>query len=424
MAPLIEKGGGIVEYRFRHRGGHYIWIQDTFSVTRDDKGRPLELVGSWADITDRKGIEAEVRRLADELEHRNRFIRDTFGRYLTDEVVATVLETPKGLQIGGEKRKITMMMADLRGFTSLSERLAPDRVLAILNRYLSAMVQVIKQYQGTIDEFIGDAIFVLFGAPIWHDDDAERAVACAVAMQLAMGSVNEQNRSEELPEVEMGIGINTGQVVVGNVGSPERMKYGVVGSQVNLTSRIQSCTTGGQILVSEATRREVGHILRIGNQMEIRAKGIEHPVVLSEILGMGGTHKLFLADASEVVVPLPEAVPFRYAVVEGDQVQRELLSGAFLKLSPKRAEARVESPLPTLSNLKMTIVGADGQEVTGALYGKIMGTLPGGGREVSIRFTSMAPEVKSALRGLIKKQASESVSAADPAHSGSQSKSA
>ena len=183
-------------------------------------------------------------------------------------------------------------MTDLRGFTSLSERLAPQRVVALLNRYLTTMVSVIKQYQGTIDEFIGDAIFVLFGAPVWQEDDAQRAVACAVAMQLAMAAINEQNREEGLPEIEMGIGIHTGQVVVGNIGSPERMKYGVVGSHVNLTSRIQSYTTGGQILISEATRQEVGQILKLGKQTEVKAKGVEHPITLFEVLGIGGRHKL------------------------------------------------------------------------------------------------------------------------------------
>jgi adenylate cyclase len=97
-------------------------------------------------------------------------------------------------------------------------------------------------------------------------------------MQLAMGGINEQNKQEDLPELEMGIGIHTGQVVLGNIGSPERMKYGVVGSQVNLTSRVQSYTTGGQILISETTRQEVGRILKPGRQMEIKAKGIEHPI--------------------------------------------------------------------------------------------------------------------------------------------------
>jgi len=245
-----------VEYRFRHRRGHYIWVQDTFSVTRDSDGNAVEIVGSWADITERKRVEAELQHLAEQVELRNRFIRQTFGRYLTDEVVATLLETPEGTQMGGEKRKVTMMMTDLRGFTTLSERLQPERVVALLNRHLAAMVDIIKAYDGTIDEFIGDAIFVLFGAPVWREDDAERAVACAVAMQLAMAEVNAHNRQDDMPEVEMGIGIHTGQVVVGNIGSPERMKYGVVGSHVNVAARIQSCTTGGQILVSDAPGRK------------------------------------------------------------------------------------------------------------------------------------------------------------------------
>src|SRR5262249_19703137 len=152
----------------------------TFKVTEGKNGK--ELVGSWADITARKTIEAEVQRLMKEVELRNRFIRETFGRYLTDEVVNTLLDSPTGLQMGGEKRNITMLMADLRGFTSLSERLAPKWVVTILNRYFEAMVRIVKKYDGTIDEFIGDAMFVLFGAPTWREDDAARAVACAIEM--------------------------------------------------------------------------------------------------------------------------------------------------------------------------------------------------------------------------------------------------
>jgi adenylate cyclase len=196
-------------------------------------------------------------------------------------------------------------------------------VVGLLNRYLSTMVSVIKQYQGTIDEFIGDAIFVLFGAPVWQEDDAERAVACAVAMQLAMSSINQQNLKEDLPELEMGIGIHTGPVVVGNIGSAERMKYGVVGSQVNLTSRIQSCTVGGQILISETTRQEAGRILKIGQQIEVKAKGVEHPITLSEVLGVGGKYKFLLTETSETLADLSEEIPLRYEVVESSQVGGE-----------------------------------------------------------------------------------------------------
>ena len=415
MDHLIAQGGGTLEYRFRHRDGHYIWIQDTLTVTQDEEGKPQEIVGSWADVSDRKRVEAELKRLAEQVELRNRFIRETFGRYLTDEVVSTVLESPTGLKMGGEKRKVTMLMTDLRGFTSLSERLPPQRVVALLNRYLTSMVSIIKQYQGTIDEFIGDAIFVLFGAPVWQEDDAQRAVACAVAMQLAMAAINEQNRLEDLPEIEMGIGVHTGQVVVGNIGSPERTKYGVVGSHVNLTSRIQSCTTGGQILVSETTRQEVGPILKTGKQMEVKAKGVEHPITIYEVLGIGGKHKLLMTDSAEALVPLAEEIPLHYEMVEGAQLGGEMSKGSLIKISCKAAEARLDNPVPSLSNLKMRLLGKDGKDLPGTLYGKVLGAAAGNGKDFSIRFTSISPEIQALLRDLTAKSAGDAGASANEA---------
>jgi adenylate cyclase len=391
----MAQGGGTVEYRFRHRNGHYIWIQDTFTVTRDSEGKPKELIGSWADISDRKRAEAELERLAKEVELRNRFIRETFGRYLTDDVVATVLETPTGLQVGGEKRKVTMMMTDLRGFTSLSERLPPERVVAMLNRYLGAMVDVIKRYQGTIDEFIGDAIFVLFGAPVWREDDAQRAVACAVAMQLAMEDVNETNRKDDLPEIEMGIGIHTGQVVLGNIGSPERMKYGVVGRHVNLTARIQSYTIGGQILISDTTRREAGASLRLGKQTAIKAKGIEHPVTVCEVLGIAGRHRLFLSETTDDMVSLPQPIKMLAAVVEGSHLSGDTIKGRITKLSLKQAEAELEHAVPAFANLKIGVLNGEGGEIQGAVYGKVLGSANGGNAGTLIRFTSLSPEIEA-----------------------------
>jgi adenylate cyclase len=312
--------------------------------------------------------------------------------------VHTLLESPKGLQMGGEKRKVTMMMTDLRGFTSLSERLAPERVVAVLNRYFTTMVKIIKQYDGTIDEFIGDAIFVLFGAPVWREDDAQRAVACALAMQLAMPEVNEQNQLDDLPEVEMGIGIHTGQVVLGNIGSPERMKYGVVGRHVNLTSRIQSYTTGGQIFITESTRQEVGPIVRIGKHLEVNAKGIEHPVAVSEVLGIGRPHMLFLPETTETLVPLPQPIAVRYTLIEGDQLSGGLLSARLTKLSTRSAEARFERPLTMSNNLKMHLLDAAGAELPGALYAKVVGLPTADGSDTTIRFTSMSPEIRAYLR--------------------------
>jgi adenylate cyclase len=197
----------------------------------------------------------------------------------------------------------------------------------------------------------------------------------------------------------MGIGVNTGEVVVGNIGSHKRAKYGLVGAHVNLTARIESYTVGGQILISEATRREVGPMLRLGKQMEVKAKGIEHPVTLSEVLGIGGLHRLFLHETAETLVPLAEEILFRYAIVEGDHLSGELFKGSLTKLSPSGAEARLENPAPALSNLKINVIGTEGQEIPGSLYGKIVGTVPGSSTDFSVRFTSMSPEIRTFLSG-------------------------
>ena len=133
------------------------------------------------------------------LEVRNRFIRNTFGRYLTDEVVENILESPEGLSVGGDTRKVTILLSDIRGFSTLSEGLPPQQVVTLINTHLSVMTDIIQKYGGTIDEFLGDGILVIFGAPIFKADDAQRAVACAVEIQLAMETVNAQNHSNGLP---------------------------------------------------------------------------------------------------------------------------------------------------------------------------------------------------------------------------------
>jgi adenylate cyclase len=296
--------------------------------------------------------------------------------------------------LGGEKRKVTIVMSDLRGFTSLSERLPPERVVTMVNRYLGTMVEVILQYQGTINEFIGDAIFVIFGAPIWREDDAQRAVACAVAMQLAMASVNEQNKHEGLPEVEMGIGVNTGEVVVGNIGSPKRTKYGVVGSHVNLASRIQSYTIGGQILISESTLKAVGPTLTIREEMQVEAKGFETPIVLYDLLGIGGEYNLFLPEPEEEAFFVPSTeIPLRYSVLEGSNVGRTVFEGSFVKLSAKGGEIRAPDPVVPLSNLRIQLTGVNGEETPGSLYAKVLGRPTDSRASFAVRFTSIPPAI-------------------------------
>jgi class 3 adenylate cyclase/CheY-like chemotaxis protein len=220
-----------------------------------------------------------------ELERNQRFIRNTFGRYLSDEIVTDILERPEGLELGGDLRRVTILMSDIRGFTTLSEHLAPAQVVTLINRYLGAMTDIIMAHQGTIDEFIGDAILAVFGAPQRRDDDADRAAHCALAMQAAMAKINALNRDEGLPEIETAIALNTGDVIAGNIGSERRSKYGFVGHPMNVTSRIEDVTAGGEILAADSTLRSLAGTFRIGSSQEINVKGINQSIVVHQILG-------------------------------------------------------------------------------------------------------------------------------------------
>jgi class 3 adenylate cyclase len=216
----------------------------------------------------------------DELGKRNDFIRQVFGRYVTEHVVDNLLESPDGLAFGGARRDVTILMGDVRGFSSLCERLAPEQVVRLLNIYLGAMTNIVGAHGGCIDEFIGDAVLALFNAPNPMPEHRESAIRCGLAMQLAMGEVNETLEREGLPAIEMGIGVHSGECVVGNIGSDRRAKYGVVGSPVNLTGRVESFTVGGQLLVTRDAADGLADKLRVRREFTVEAKGMREPISL------------------------------------------------------------------------------------------------------------------------------------------------
>ncbi|MBK9090257.1 MAG: response regulator [Holophagales bacterium] len=343
---------------------------------------------------------ARISTLARDLEVRNRFIFETFGRYLSNEVVESLLQTPEGLKLGGETRKVTLLMSDLRGFTQLADRIPPDRVVRLLNNYLGTMVDVLLSFQGTIDEFIGDAILAIFGAPVQREDDALRAVACAVEMQRAMERVNEFNRREGLPVVEMGIAIHTGEVVVGNIGSDKRAKYGVVGSPVNLTARIESYTVGGQILVSDRTRREGGADLSVGTEVVVQMKGFEKPVSAWDVRGVAGDFNLFLPAREEPLVALRGPLPVRFATISGQRVDGPESEGLLVRLSMKEAEIEARERPEPFRNLRLRFVARDGSTIAGEVYGKVSAPKLSA-KGFGLRFTSLPPEIRSFLETVL-----------------------
>ncbi|QIR38882.1 HAMP domain-containing protein [Tolypothrix sp. PCC 7910] len=335
-----------------------------------------------------------------ELKNKNALIRKIFGRYLSDEIVSNLLESPQGLELGGKRQKITILVSDLRGFTATSERISPEQVIAILNFYLQYMAEVITRYEGTIDEFMGDGILTFFGAPTVRANDTERAIACAVAMQQAMIPVNQQMQAWGFPEIEMGIGIHTGEVVVGNIGSEKRTKYGVVGNHINLAYRIESCSVGGQIIVSEDVLAEVRDIVQVEGTQQVQMKGVKDPINLYEISGIRGEHNLFLSKSEEEFRELPEPILLQYVTLESKHVGDRWYEAQIIKLSHREALIQCEShegKLPPLTNLKLILLNENlPQEVREDFYGKVL-EKPTAEGSFYIHFTALPPSVRAML---------------------------
>jgi len=181
------------------------------------------------------------------------FIKDTFGRYVSKQVAEAILNGR--LELGGERKRATVLISDIRNFTAISEKFPPEEVVDFLNEYFSEMVSVVTKYEGTLDKFIGDALLAVFGAPITHPDDAKRAVFAALEMQEKLKEFNKKRVKKGKNEIRIGVAVHTGNLVAGNIGSEVRMEYTVIGDTVNLTSRLEPLNKqfGTQILISEST---------------------------------------------------------------------------------------------------------------------------------------------------------------------------
>ena len=336
-----------------------------------------------------------------QLERRNQFIRETFGRYTSDDIVGVLLDMPEGLKLGGEKREVTLLWSDLRGFTALSERLEPATVVALLNYYLSAMIEIIQRHGGTIDDIIGDAILVLFGAPMPMEDAAPSAVRCALEMQKAMGEVNEHNFQKGWPEIEMGIALHTGEVVLGNIGSTKRSKYSVIGKTVNLTSRIESFTVGGQVLVSPYLINATNPGLILGDEVKVHAKGMRRAIKCHELLGHHDFPDLILEKEKTALTTLAQPVPCQYLVLTGKHLEGPMLPAALVSLSPRRGVAEVGSQLPLRGNIMLRLDREGSEKDFTDFYATVIHPVDESGRRYLIHFTSIPPAVQKRLQLLM-----------------------
>jgi len=321
-----------------------------------EEGRRIALIVVLSDITElaelRDAVKAmkRIEALNKQLEIRNRLLTETFGRYLSDDVVRAILDTPDGLAMGGKRREATVLMSDLRDFTALCETMDADAVISMLNHYFEIMYEEIERFGGTLLEFMGDGLFVVFGAPVEAERHASRAVAAALSMQKRMSEVNEWNRAHGFRHLAMGIGLNTGSLIVGNIGSERRSKYGVMGSTVNLASRAESYTSEGQILITDATRLSVPEELRVDREIRVIPKGVTEPMRLSLIGGIGGPYGIFLETRAKTPLrPLDPPTPVTIRPVNGKHVSDERIPARITASSEQEALIEAERDPASLS---------------------------------------------------------------------------
>ena len=215
-------------------------------------------------------------------------VKDIFGRYVSAQIMSEILNDPDALELGGVNKKVTILASDIRSFTKMSEKLPPQEMVSMLNDYFSVMTEIVNMNHGCVDKFIGDALMVLFGAPIAKTEDCFNSIRCAIEMQDAIKIFEEKWRETKGPDwqFKIGIGINVGDVVIGNIGSSSRMEYTAIGDNVNVAFRLESIAPGGTTLITESLYSEVSDRVIVEKLEPTTVKGRSQPVHVYKVIGL------------------------------------------------------------------------------------------------------------------------------------------
>ncbi|MFA6920905.1 MAG: adenylate/guanylate cyclase domain-containing protein [Gallionella sp.] len=291
------------------------------------------------------------------------------------------------------RREVTILIADLRGFTSITAALPTGTVIAMLNRCLGRMNEVVSRHHGVVDKFMGDSIMVLFGVPDEHPDDVKRALTCSIDMQLAMVEINNQNREEGIPELFMGIGINTGSVMAGKLGSHFYSEYTVIGEEVNLASRIESFSLRGQILIGENTYDRCRDFVSVSEAMEVFVKGKAHPVKLRELYAIPSLSIEVMRNEVRRSHRIEVNLPCCFRLIKNKIVMPQKINATIRDIGFHGMLIESDTALRELDDIKLDfnipLVDFEAFDV----YSKVVQSRRVGNRHLAgIEFTSMSPD--------------------------------
>lgn len=300
------------------------------------------------------------------------------------------------------QQEVTILLADLRGYTAMGNEHDNSTLIRVLDTFLAAMSDVVLAHGGTVDKFMGDAVMAVFGAPEACADHVQRALACAAAMQIAMDGLNAANRQRGLPGIFCGVGVNTGPVMTGWLGSPQHREYCVVGDAVNLASRIESLSLRGQVLIGESTHTAAGTFALTGDVMHAYLKGQQGPVDVYELLGIPSLDmhisRRDLRRSHRVRVEMP----FSYRLLDGKRVMEEIHNGVARDIGYQGILAELDSPVQPFSDIRLSLDLSPLGYREVDVYGKVLHTKERKGRMLSaIEFTGVTVQSDLGIRQFV-----------------------
>lgn len=333
-------------------------------------------------------------------------IRGQYGAPLSGDrasaLAAALRAASPAANTGFTAREITVLVADLRGFTSFSERYPPSLVLEVLNEFLIEMSAVVTRHGGRIEKFMGDSVMALFGLPDAHDDDALRAVTCALEMQLALDALNDRRATAKTPKLYMGIGVSSGSAMAGVLGSELYSEHAVIGDDVNLASRIEAVSLRGQVLISDKTYALCRDAVVTGKPVSVYVKGKTQPVTIHEVTGIPALALEVRRKDMRASPRVQTKLPFTYYVVRDKIVASQPLQGVILDLGYHGAAASFAEEYPPHTEIKLSVniplVDSDASDV----YARVIRTKRQDGRYLSgLEFTALSDEASAHIQQFV-----------------------
>lgn len=315
-------------------------------------------------------------------------------------------ESSASADSGYSQREATILFADLRGFSAISASYPPDVVLGVLSRCFGLMTEVVIRHYGTIDKFMGDAIMVVFhGDRSSPRDHAQRAVLCAVEMQIAMNELRERHQQDQLPEIYFGIGISTGTVMSGLIGSSVYRAYTVIGEEVNLAARIEAFSLRGQVLISEATYEHCGDFIHAGEPMDVYVKGKSDRLRIREVLGVPELGKAVPRQDVRKSPRVAVDLVMEYRPLSGKMVGAHALPGIVRDLGYHGAQVQIVEPLPLYSEIILAFELPDLRFRAADIYARIVSMRDDGGKVVAgLEFTSLGARTSEKIQLYVQMQ--------------------